>query len=618
MKLGSLFDGEGGFPLSGVMCGIEPVFASEIEPFPIAVTRSRFPQMKHLGDVSAVNGADIDPVDIITFGSPCQDMSVAGKRNGLKHEDQGDDETTRSGLFFEAIRIIKEMRLSTNGTSPRYAVWENVPGAFSSNRGYDFLAVLQAFASVREPSVSIPEPARSGKSDGLTWLRSGCIMGNGWSLAWRTLDAQYWGVPQRRNRIYLVADFSSECAREVLLESHRLRGNNSESEEARERVAEDAAGRADGSVGISYAFQLCGDRKDAGLSFSDKAYCVPVNPMSDRGQSVAYGKDAIGVQCLNPWDAQSMRVYADSGVHPSVNANSGGGQDRHAVLLSAGFSGKASAGAETVGFGDETSATIREGQETHCVIALQANGIDRADTAGCNGAGWREDQSYTLNTIDRHAVVYEPKSALEENWAESSVKNALRANASKSAHAVVYPEITGTIAASGAGTSRTAGQGNETDLVVVEPCKLASGKPSVGTLMANASTKQWLGNQEAFSGDYSILEPNGKKYIVRRLMPVECLRLQGYPDWWHDLAPFDGDVEFWEGVRKTYARIMGTRYTPMKDAASLERWYYRLRNDAAEYKADGNSLAIPCAAYVMKRISICAKAQEGAPDGTAK
>lgn len=138
MKLMSLFDGSGGFPLAASLCGIEPVYAAEVEPYPIAVTKNRFPKMKHLGDVSKVKGGEIEPVDIITFGSPCQDMSIAGKRAGLKHADMGDDETTRSGLFLEAIRIIKEMREATNGVYPRYAIWENVPGAFSSNRGEDF------------------------------------------------------------------------------------------------------------------------------------------------------------------------------------------------------------------------------------------------------------------------------------------------------------------------------------------------------------------------------------------------------------------------------------------------------------------------------------------------
>lgn len=147
----SLFDGSGGFPLAAAMCGITPIAASEVEPYPIAVTKSRFPTMRHLGDVSKIDGAKIEPVDIITFGSPCQDMSVAGKRAGIKHEGKGDEETTRSGLFMEAVRIIKEMRQATNGRYPAFAVWENVPGAFSSNKGEDFRLVLDELIKIVEP-----------------------------------------------------------------------------------------------------------------------------------------------------------------------------------------------------------------------------------------------------------------------------------------------------------------------------------------------------------------------------------------------------------------------------------------------------------------------------------
>ena len=217
-KLGSLFDGSGGFPLSGALCGIEPRWASEVEPYPIAVTRSRFPNMKHLGDISKINGADIEPVDIITFGSPCQDLSVAGKRAGLKHEANGDEETTRSGLFMEAVRIIKEMRTATNGKYPRFALWENVPGAFSSNKGEDFRIVCEELIKVVEPSASMPSVPKGG------WNYADSYIGDGWSLAYRVFDAQYWGVPQRRRRIHLVADFRSERAREVLFEREGVRG----------------------------------------------------------------------------------------------------------------------------------------------------------------------------------------------------------------------------------------------------------------------------------------------------------------------------------------------------------------------------------------------------------
>lgn len=162
MKLGSLFDGSGGFPLAGAMNGIEPVWASEIEPYPVAVTRSRFPNMSHYGDVRDVRGDAIEPVDIITFGSPCQDMSVAGKREGLRHEAHGADKTTRSGLFYEAIRIVCEMRRATNGEYPKYIVWENVAGAFSSNKGRDFYEVVKAFCTIADDGVSIPQPPRGG------------------------------------------------------------------------------------------------------------------------------------------------------------------------------------------------------------------------------------------------------------------------------------------------------------------------------------------------------------------------------------------------------------------------------------------------------------------------
>lgn len=529
MKLLSLFDGEGGFPLAATMNGIESIYASEIEPFPIAVTRSRFPNMKHLGNVTEINGAEIDAIDIISFGSPCQDMSVAGKRAGLKHDELGDEETTRSGLFFEAIRIIKEMRIATNGRYPRFAVWENVPGAFSSNGGRDFLAVLQAFASVCEPAVSIPEPARNGKSDGLIWLRSGCIVGNGWSLAWRQLDAKYFGVPQRRKRIYLVADFGSERAEEILLERYCLRGNITESGETRERTSEDAKGCVDGGC---------------------------------------------AVECLNPWDSQTNRIYSDNGKHPAVSANSGGGQDRHAILQSFGFAGKASPASGSIGFDEECAATLRCGQQTH-VIALQANGIDRADTAGCNGAGWREDQSYTLNTINRHAVC--------------------------------YPSTIGTLAANAGGLNRPAGNCNETDFCVVAP-KTIDGRNAA--LNENLSGTLQAKSNGGFS--YNCINPllltEQSGYIVRRLMPIETLRLQGYPDWWHDLAPFDGDVEFWESVRKTWAEVNGKQHRPFKTIERLKKWYNGLRTDAAEYKADGNSLAIPCAEYVMRRIAMIGEA----------
>ena len=154
LTLGSLFDGAGTFPFAAQQCGVKAVWASEIEPFPVEVTKKRFPGMKHLGDITKVNGAEIEPVDIITFGSPCQDLSVAGKRAGLDGE--------RSGLFMEAVRIIKEMRCKTNGRYPKIAVWENVPGAFSSNKGEDFRIVLEELCKIEGGNTSVPRPPKRG------------------------------------------------------------------------------------------------------------------------------------------------------------------------------------------------------------------------------------------------------------------------------------------------------------------------------------------------------------------------------------------------------------------------------------------------------------------------
>lgn len=324
MKLMSLFDGSGGFPLAASLCGIEPVYAAEVEPYPIAVTKNRFPKMKHLGDVSKVKGGEIEPVDIITFGSPCQDMSIAGKRAGLKHADMGDDETTRSGLFLEAIRIIKEMREATNGVYPRYAIWENVPGAFSSNRGEDFRTVLEEFIRVKEKDAVMPDVPKAG------WPYADCYSGNGWSLAYRVFDAQYWGVPQRRRRIYLVADFRGGRAGEILFKREGLRGHTAQSGTQGQETARCAKNSVETAIG---------------------------------------GVDRYNQSFLSGL-AQTLRA-------------SGGGDCTPTVLAPV------------------------------AVYCHQGNGIDRADTAGCNGKGWKEDTSYTLNTIDKPAVVCAQKSYTE-------------------------------------------------------------------------------------------------------------------------------------------------------------------------------------------------------------
>lgn len=473
MKLGSLFDGSGGFPLAGSLCGITPVWASEVEPYPIAVTRIRFPDMKHLGDVSKVSGAEIEPVDIITFGSPCQDMSIAGKRAGIKHKGNGDEETTRSGLFMEAVRIIKEMRVATNGEYPTFAVWENVPGAFSSNHGEDFRIVLEELIKIKEPSAVMPAVPRGG------WAYADCYIGDGWSLAYRVFDAQYWGVPQRRRRIYLVADFGGQRAGEILFKRQGLREYFTESGTPRERIAAnvergtDADDRNAGCLNpwdnqSKRIFRL--DAKYQTLYAAEKGggqlhgVCIPINTMiatrdkaMGRGTGLGIGKDGEpqftisaahehAVCCTAGFKAgqgaQARSIGWENEKTPTLAAEAGGnsvpsvciksvlpfdttqvtspqngcnpkfGDPCHPLAASAHTPAVVCETYDARGNGDgKVVSTITGDHENRItdyttVICLQGNGIDRSETAGCNGNGWKEDVSYTLNTIDRPGVAY--------------------------------------------------------------------------------------------------------------------------------------------------------------------------------------------------------------------
>ena len=224
MTLGSLFDGIGGWLLAARHAGVTPVWASEIEPFPCSVTARHFPDVKQLGDITKIDPDKIEPVDIICAGSPCQDLSIAGKRKGLNGE--------RSGLFRTAVDLVRRMRERTAGKYPRFFVWENVPGAFSSNRGMDFQAVLE---EIGESEIPMPQGNR--------WATAGLVQCSGAEIAWRVLDAQYWGVPQRRRRIFLVADFAAYDRRagEILFESEGVSWNPQESKGAGEGAARGTA-----------------------------------------------------------------------------------------------------------------------------------------------------------------------------------------------------------------------------------------------------------------------------------------------------------------------------------------------------------------------------------------
>lgn len=308
MRLGSLFDGIGGFPLGGLKNGIEPVWASEIEPFPVKVSKARFPRMKHLGDITKINGADIEPVEVITGGSPCQDLSVAGERAGL--------EGSRSGLFMEQVRIVKEMRANdkANGRTgefirPRFMVWENVPGAYSSNKGEDFRIVLEEICRIEDDTVSIPRPAKD------KWHSRGCIMGNGYSVAWRTLDAQFWGVPQRRRRIFLVADFGGHTAPEILFKREGLRRNIKESGETGQGIAEGAErstpqtidfGRTADRITIDPKVSVTLQGEGGGCGAKTGLYCLQGSMKSDNPHSGIY-------------EATTSRTLDQNGGNPSCN-----------------------------------------------------------------------------------------------------------------------------------------------------------------------------------------------------------------------------------------------------------------------------------------------------------
>ena len=317
LTLGSLFDGSGGFPLGGLISGITPLWASEIEPFPIRVTTKRLPQVEHYGDVSTLDGAMLPPVDIITFGSPCQDMSIAGKREGLGG--------SRSSLFYQAVRIVKEMRCKTDGRYPRFVVWENVPGAFSSNKGEDFKAVLEEICKVKDPCVYVPGSAK--------WQNAGEILGDGYSVAWRVFDAQFWGVPQRRKRIYLVADFAGGCARKILFESEGVSG---------------------------YTPQ--GFRSWQGTAADFKE-----------------GAGTAGRLCLNDQGGNRMDVTED--VTCTLRAES---HHPPCVMESAGFCTEHSAKARGIGYEEETAPTLRAGT-VPAAVALENHPADsRVKLSGDN------------------------------------------------------------------------------------------------------------------------------------------------------------------------------------------------------------------------------------------
>ncbi len=675
LTLGSLFDGSGGFPLGGLLVGITPLWASEIEPFPIRVTTKRLPDVKHLGDISAVDGAEIDPVDIITFGSPCTDMSVAGKRAGLGGQ--------QSCLFYQAIRIVKEMRCATDGKYPRFIVWENVPGAFSSNKGEDFKAVLEAVCSVKGEGVPVPGPPK-GK-----WANAGSIVADGFSLAWRVLDAQFWGVPQRRKRIYLVADLAGRSAGKVLFESEGVSGYSAEGFRAWQGAAGGAADCAGAAGGICLNDQggqrmdvtddvACTLRAEAhhppcvlesagfctehsaqarGIGYGEetsptlRAGTVPAalalenHPADSRvklsedgkvqtltsrmgtgggnvpmvmdaetpktlkirsgceggGKGILLQEDkSATLSCNNdqtvfvpfckgmrPHSAEEAPTWKGEEVANTLNTfDIGENRCNELVVQAYGICSKDSNAMKSdnphSGFYEaDTSRTLdANGGHPGCnqggiaVVAVQGSMIGREDKNGPQGSGVNEDVSFTLNATDHHAVAY-------PTYCTSKNSHFTRAE----------KELANTLVAT-----------DYKDPPVINDVQTASGKDVFGTLSASMGSKQWLGNQEAFSGDYHIMEP---EYIVRRLTPTECARLQGFPDWWCSglgtEEPTEDDLAFWREVFETHRRIMGTSAKPKTDKQII-KWLKEPHSDSAEYKMWGNGVALPNVCFVLSGI----------------
>jgi DNA (cytosine-5)-methyltransferase 1 len=608
LTLGSLFDGSGGFPLGGLLCGIKPLWASEIEPFPIRVTTKRLPFMKHYGDVSCLDGSKVEPVDIITFGSPCQDMSVAGKRDGLDGE--------RSSLFYEAIRIVKEMRCATDGKYPRYIVWENVPGAFSSNKGEDFRCVLESICHIKDETLSVPKADK--------WRQAGNVMGDDFSIAWRVLDAQYWGVPQRRKRIFLVADFAGGSAGEILFKSEGLSGYSKESF----RSWQGTAGCFENGIretGTSSV--ILNDQGGNRMDITEDVTCTL--------RAEAHHPPCVMDAAVFDNHGRDTRFTGPIDVAPTISATYGtGGNNQPFVVGDTQKTLKIRSGCEGGGKGAliqnnksatlscnndqtlfvpkaygicskdsnamkssnpnsgvyeaDTSRTIDgNGGNPSCnqggiaiveSYALQGSMIGRKDKNGPQGDGVNENISFTLNTVDKHAVVF----AIDResfNCGQNYARNL----------GITDDRISSTLNAQG-------------------PSAVATPTYSSSKASFFTAAEEELANT-LVATDYKdpplINDTDGTLYTVRRLTPTECARLQGFPDWWcSNLAtenPTMDDLRAWYEIFETHRKVTGSSTKP-KTLKQISKWLKSPHSDSAEYKMWGNGVALPCVYFVLSGI----------------
>ena len=523
--------------------------------------------MVHLGDITKMSGYTIPPVDVITFGSPCQDLSIAGKRAGMAGE--------RSGLFSEAVRIIREMRYATFGAYPKYAVWENVPGAFSSNKGEDFHAVLQSLCRVIDPDAVIPRPTDA--RGGIKWPRAGAVLADHYSLAWRTMDAQHWGVPQRRLRISLVLDLTGGRAGEILFEPESLRGHF-------------APGITPGQAA---PVVVGGCTEDANRAFTLKIRSGCEG--GGKGALVQTEKSATlsTLQDQTLFVAEPPRAYSfdslASNSMKSSNPHSGCREVEIAKTLDTSLPDPA-----------KNQGGIAIVEPTFCI---QGNTIDRADTAGANGTGVKEDVCYTLNTIDRPAVAFALDCRNMTANEELSATLQAKGNGGQSLNYInpVAEPLIYDARGNGDGITSPTMTGDHNSRVTDYTAITLQGDTVAGALLA----RDYKGPGRADSLGRVIAQPVGAdlyngtltgdkattlttatgqggantgpsviekiiRWIVRRLTPTECERLQGYPDGWTDLG------EWIDSKGKTHKDADTPRYKALGNSIALPQWYYVL------------------------------------------
>ena len=663
VTLGSLFDGSGTAPLAARMCGIEPIWCSEIEPFPIAVTRARFPDMKHYGNICDIKGDKIEPVDIICGGSPCQDLSVAGKRAGLEGGE-------RSVLFHEQIRITKEMRHATNDIRPRFAIWENVPGAFSSNKGEDFRCVLEAFCQIADESADIPRPAEG------RWAAAGCVVGNGWSVAWRTLDAQCFGVPQRRRRIFLVADFGSECAAEILSFEGGSKGNITQSGEAWETTPGKIANRIrESESGIR--------RNDYGKTEIANACEIlrEMRKVADKAQLEEWlSRSPLLLQCEKILQSEVFKLYADrkqtrkfqKRVEGYSESNDAGNPVREmwedaergcsshgrqsfqqlaeqfdSLVQKLPYEGTQSQAEmhnmrstdEGIRVLYETLASIQES-----VKKGLGHGLHQ-DVEKCfreTGIGyWSEGvgalRAQPDGSTGGNAIVSRVGGVVGESGTDNSLTpwdcqgrrvygvngiyptlSSISEKSGQNLQAVCVPirtnEIEGCVgeavgfdgynqSATGETLKSLTSAGTDSDHIPIV-CYESHPNDSRITECKDGIVQTLSGRMGTGGGNTPIVaQPVISHDIVRRLVPRECAKLQGFdPSWCDNISipnPTESDIAFWQSVWDTYQSINGKK---PKSVKQIVTWLKHPHSDSAEYKMWGNGMALPCVLYIMRGI----------------